>query len=83
MMFAEPEPVQSGTPFEKASSFEKWPDVPTRFLQGRDDRFLPLEFQRRVVRERLGIAVDEMPGGHLLALSRPRELADRLEGYSP
>jgi hypothetical protein len=22
-----------------------------------------------------------MPGGHLLALSRPVELADRLEGY--
>jgi pimeloyl-ACP methyl ester carboxylesterase len=82
VVFAEPEPVQSGTPFEKAWSLEKWPDVPTRFLQGRDDRFLPLEFQRRVVRERLGIAVDEMPGGHLLALRRPRELADRLAGYS-
>ncbi len=81
-MFAEPEPVQSGTPFEKPWPLEKWPDVPTRFLQGRDDRFFPLEFQRRVVRQRLGIAVDEMPGGHLLALSRPRELADRLEGYS-
>jgi pimeloyl-ACP methyl ester carboxylesterase len=82
VVFAEPEPEQSGTPFEKPWPLEKWPDVPTRFLQGRDDRFFPLEFQRRVVRERLGIAVDEMPGGHLLALSRPRELADRLEGYS-
>jgi pimeloyl-ACP methyl ester carboxylesterase len=81
VVFAEPEPVQSGTPFEKPWPLENWPDVPTRFLQGRDDRFFPLEFQRRVVRERLGIAVDEMPGGHLLALSRPRELADRLEAY--
>jgi pimeloyl-ACP methyl ester carboxylesterase len=60
---------------------KRWPDVPTRFLQGRDDRFLPLEFQRRVVRERLGIPVDEMPGGHLLALSQPQELARRLIGY--
>ncbi len=34
-----------------------------------------IAFQRRVVRERLGIALDEMPGGHLLALSRPIELA--------
>jgi pimeloyl-ACP methyl ester carboxylesterase len=81
VVLAEPEPVQSGTPFEKPWPSEKWPDVPTRFLQGREDRLFPLEFQRRVVRERLGIAVDEMPGGHLLALSRPSELADRLDAY--
>jgi pimeloyl-ACP methyl ester carboxylesterase len=55
-----------------------WPDVPTRFLQGRDDRFFPLEFQRRLARERLGLDVEELPGGHLIALSRPRELADAL-----
>lgn len=51
------------------------PRVPIRFVQGREDRFFPLEFQRRVVRERLGVEVEELPGGHLLALSRPRELA--------
>lgn len=56
-----------------------WPDVPTRFLQSRDDRLFPLEFQRRVVAERLGIPVHELPGGHLVALSRPVELADRIE----
>ncbi|MFI0719243.1 alpha/beta fold hydrolase [Streptomyces sp. NPDC021224] len=55
-----------------------WPDVPTRFLQGRDDRFFPLEFQREVVRDRLGIEVETLPGGHLLALSRPRELTAQL-----
>ncbi|WP_433278612.1 alpha/beta fold hydrolase [Pseudonocardia xinjiangensis] len=80
-VLARREPDQSGTPFEKPWPLERWPDVPTRFLQGRDDRFFPLEFQRRVVAERLGIPVDEMPGGHLVALSRPRELADRLETY--
>ena len=31
--------------------------------------------------DRLGIDVDVLPGGHLLALSRPGELADRLEDY--
>jgi hypothetical protein len=31
--------------------------------------------------ERLGLEVDEVPGGHLVALSRPVELADRLEAY--
>ncbi|UWE11480.1 alpha/beta fold hydrolase [Actinacidiphila bryophytorum] len=55
-----------------------WPTVPTRFLQGRDDRFFPLDFQREVVRERLGIDVEAVPGGHLVALSRPRELAAEL-----
>jgi pimeloyl-ACP methyl ester carboxylesterase len=71
--------VQSGTPFEKPWPLAAWPDVPTRFLQGREDRFFPLEFQRRVVAERLpGVEVEELPGGHLLALSRPVELADAL-----
>jgi len=74
-------PVQSPTPFTQPWPMKAWPDVPTRFLQGRDDRFFPVEFQRRVVRDRLGIRPDEMPGGHLIALSRPQELADRLETY--
>jgi pimeloyl-ACP methyl ester carboxylesterase len=70
---------QSGTPFEKPWPLASWPDVPTRFLQGREDRFFPLEFQRRVVAERLpGVEVEELPGGHLLALSRPVELATAL-----
>jgi pimeloyl-ACP methyl ester carboxylesterase len=72
---------QSGTPFEKPWPLDAWPDVPTRFLLCRDDRFFPAELMRRVVRERLGITPDEMEGGHLPALSRPKELADRLEAY--
>lgn len=72
---------QSDGPFETPWPLAAWPDVPTRFIQGRDDRLFPLEFQRRVVDERLGLTVDELPGGHLLALSRPVELADQLESY--
>jgi hypothetical protein len=45
---------------------------------GSDDRLFPLEFQRRVVRDRLGIDVDAVPGGHLVSLSRPAELTERL-----
>ena len=73
--------VQSGRPFEDPWPLERWPDVPTRLVAGREDRLFPLEFQRRVAAERLGLDVDELPGGHLLALSRPVELADRLESY--
>jgi pimeloyl-ACP methyl ester carboxylesterase len=72
---------QSGTPFAQPWT-QPWPDVPTRFLAGRDDRFFPIELQRRVVPERLGIEVDEMPGGHMVALSRPVELAERLAAYA-
>jgi pimeloyl-ACP methyl ester carboxylesterase len=74
-------PVQSSTPFILPWPLTAWPDVPTRFLQGSDDRFLPVEFQRRLVRDRLGITIDEMPGGHLVALSQPKVLAEHLEKY--
>ena len=67
VVFATPEPRQSDAPFAEPWPLAGWPEVPTRFLQGADDRMFPLEFQRRVVRDRLGIEVDVMPGGHLLA----------------
>lgn len=71
----------SDTPFGQPCDFTQWPDVPIRVLAGVDDRFFPVDFQRRVARERLGIEADVMPGGHLVALSRPAELADRLVSY--
>ena len=79
--FARGARAQSGTPFEKPWPLDAWPDVPTRFLLCRDDRFFPADFQRRVVRERLGIVADEMDGGHLPALAHPHELVRRLEAY--
>jgi pimeloyl-ACP methyl ester carboxylesterase len=78
---ARDERKQSNTPFEQPWPLAAWPDVPTKFLLCRDDRFFPAEFMRRVVRERLGIAPDEIDSGHLPALSRPNELAARLHAY--
>jgi len=72
---------ESGAVFASPLELAAWPDVPVRVLVGRDDRFLPAEFQRRVSRDRLGIEPDEIPGGHLVALSRPLLMADRLEAY--
>jgi len=72
---------QSNTPFTESCPMPPWPDVPTRFLLCRDDRFFPPDFQRGVVKDRLGITPDEIDGGHLPALSRPRELMERLESY--
>ena len=60
--------------FETPCAIERWPDVPTRVVAGADDRFFPLGLQQRVARERLGLDVDTVPGGHLAALSHPAEL---------
>lgn len=73
---------QSGTPFIEPWPLDAWPPVPTRFLLCRHDRFFPAPFLRRVVRERLGFAPDEMDGGHLPALAHPEELAARLLAYA-
>ena len=70
-----PEPEQSETPFAGPWPLPDWPDVPTRVLAGREDRLFTLEFQRRVTRERLGLEVEVIPGGHLAALSHPDEVA--------
>jgi hypothetical protein len=68
-------------PGAQPRSLPAWPDVPTRFLLCRDDRFFPADFLRRVVRDRLAITPDEIDGSHCAALSRPRDLADRLEAF--
>lgn len=75
---AGPPPEQADRPFADPWPLPAWPDVPTRFVAGTADRLFPLALQRRIVSERLGIAVEELPGGHLLALSRPDELVERL-----
>ncbi len=64
--------------FSQPCDIGQWPAVPTRVIAGRDDRFFPLEFQRRVAKDRLGLDVDVVPGGHLAALSHPAELAGHL-----
>ena len=81
--FSQPEPRQSDTPFGQPWPLSGWPNVPTHVVAGSDDRFFPLDFQLRLVRDRLGLDVDVLPGGHLMALSRPRELADQLLSYLP
>jgi pimeloyl-ACP methyl ester carboxylesterase len=62
---------------------ETWPNAPTRVLIAREDRFFPPDFQRRVAADRLGTAPDEIDGGHAVALSHPKQLADQLTVYLP
>jgi pimeloyl-ACP methyl ester carboxylesterase len=69
---------QSETVFAEPCHFERWQPIPISVIASANDRFFPLEFQRRVVRDRLKTEVEVLPGGHLVALSHPEELADKL-----
>jgi pimeloyl-ACP methyl ester carboxylesterase len=69
------------TVFSEPCRFERWPEIPIHVLAARDDRFFPIEFQRRVARERLRKEVEEIPGGHLVALSNAEVLTERLLAY--
>jgi pimeloyl-ACP methyl ester carboxylesterase len=80
--FARGEPRQSDTPFAEPWPLDRWPDVPTKVIACRHDRLFPLEFMRGLARERLGVEVDVIDTGHLPALSRPAELAERLDAYA-
>jgi len=72
---------QSDTPGKQRWPLRAWPAVPTRFLLCSKDRLFPPPWVRKVVRDRLGITPDEIDSGHTPALSRPKELAERLESY--
>jgi len=84
-----PEIAESGAPYQRPEAdaafgsvcdFASWPPVPIRAVAGSGDRFFPAEFQRRLAADRLGIEADVLPGGHLIALSRPADLAGYLTG---
>jgi pimeloyl-ACP methyl ester carboxylesterase len=70
---------QTMTPMREPWPLDAWPDVPTRYLLCRDDRVFDADWARRMVRDRLGIEADEIDGSHCVYLSRPAELAARLE----
>jgi pimeloyl-ACP methyl ester carboxylesterase len=76
--FSRGEPEQSDRSFEEPWPLQAWPDVPTSGIAGADDRLFPVEFQQRVARDRLGIELDVVPGGHLVALADPEVVAERL-----
>ena len=72
---------ESTTAWRTPWPLDVWPDVPTKFVLCRDDHFFPAAFLRRLAAERLGVIADEIPGCHCVALSHPRELAERLVTY--
>ena len=53
--------------------------IPELQILCRNDRAVDPDWSRRVARERLGVEAIELPGGHSPFLSRPAELAARLD----
>src|SRR4051794_7534462 len=68
---------QSPGPFGDPCTFDTWA-APVTVMTARDDRFFPLALQQRVARERVGVEPVVVPGGHLAALSHPRQIAEVL-----
>ncbi|SOD70487.1 alpha/beta hydrolase family protein [Jatrophihabitans sp. GAS493] len=69
---------ESDAVFATAFPLSKWPRIPTYVLAARDDRLFPVQFQRDVALDRLGVTAEVVPGGHLAALSYPDPITDRL-----
>lgn len=76
---ATPKGEQSQRPFRDPCTFTSWPAAVT-VISGHDDRFFPIEFQQELARTRLGVEPIVVPGGHLVALSRPDELTAAILG---
>ena len=68
---------QSNRVMEDPCRFESWPRVPIHVIAGRDDRLFPVDFQRRVARERLEV---EIVGSAEAISSRSRIRRDSRSG---
>jgi hypothetical protein len=73
---------QASAPFADQLPQEGWPEVATRSVIARQDRFLPVQFQRQLVRDRLQIEPDEIDGGHLAIRTNPSAVFALLQGYA-
>ncbi|TDD27816.1 alpha/beta hydrolase [Kribbella turkmenica] len=69
---------QEDRPMAEPCAIDRWPDVPTRAVIGLDDKLFPAAFMRRMTRERLGFAPDELPGAHFPMLGHPKVPASYL-----
>lgn len=80
-LFERGEPPQSARPFESANQATAWRTIPIRVIAGSQDRMFPIDFMRRLSRERLGVDPVVIDSGHLLALARPDGLADAIAAF--
>lgn len=70
--------AQSPTPVAERTPLAAFPDIPSHYVVGRDDRAVSLEWSAAAARERLGRDPVLIDGGHSPFLARPRDLARML-----
>lgn len=69
---------QAPTPVLEPTPLTTFPDVPTTYVMGREDRAVSPEWAATVVPQRLGVEPVWIDGGHSPFLARPGALADLL-----
>lgn len=69
---------QASLPNVEPTPLERFPDVASSVILGRDDRVFPAEWVRTAARERLGVTPIELDGGHSPFLARPELLSQEL-----
>ena len=72
------EPEQTGRVMTDPFPLSSLPAIPTRAIAATNDRFFPVAFMDRLIRDRLGIEPEHVSAGHLPALANPTGLVEVL-----
>ncbi|WNG92351.1 alpha/beta hydrolase [Mycobacterium sp. ITM-2016-00318] len=73
---------QATKPYRLPCSLAELPVVASTYVVCTEDRIVNPQWSRRIAHERLGADVVEMPGSHSPFLSRPKALAEVLDGVA-
>ena len=72
------EPEQTGRVMEDPFPLAALPDITTRGIAATNDRFFPVAFMDRLIRDRLRVEPEHVAAGHLPALANPIDLVELL-----
>ena len=72
------EPEQTERIMDDPLPLASLPDVPTRGIAATNDRFFPVDFMERLIRDRLDVEPEHVATGHLPALADPAALVELL-----
>ena len=72
------EPEQTGRVMTEPFPLPALPAITTRGIAATNDRFFPVAFMDRLIRDRLGVEPEHVAAGHLPALANPVGLVELL-----
>lgn len=71
---------QATAAFSEYAPIDHYPDVPMHAVVGSDDNIVIKAKHSELIRSRIGVEPVELPGGHCPFISRPRHLAEVVDG---